>query len=243
MRQHIGNITMIEDRKVNEDSEREKLRTELIKKYITEKAEREAKIHSEEISGKRDIEKVILNLFDKQGRPPFYITIESLIRQKEELLSQRAWTFAIFKELHRKLESLNPLQYQKDKEEREDIEKEEEIKKKEIRSQSLKDHPKHPKLRDMVLKVLKKSLRAKELSARLKRDGKGMRIVGVRQIENALHHLFAGYKTSRIVNANYKIIRTEVDWLEVIISDIDHKLMSLGELVDSGKTFLQKWHL
>ncbi|MFH1158201.1 MAG: hypothetical protein V1721_04880 [Pseudomonadota bacterium] len=240
MRHHIGNITTSGDRKINEDPEREKMRTKLVKKHMTENAEKEARSHSEEISGERDIARVIQNLFDEQGRPPPYITVESIIRQYEELLIQRAWTLVIFKEFHRKLESLDPLQYQKDKEEREKTEKEEEIKKQEAFHRPSASQPEHPKLRDMVLKVLKKGLRAKELGARLKRGGADVRIIGVRQIETALHNLFAGYKKSQVAVANYEVIRSEADWLEVVISDIDHKLMSLKEFVDSGQTFLQK---
>lgn len=248
MRAYIANITTNLDRQVEKDPALEELRQARIRSFKIGLAEREAKKHLDEISGRRDIRQIALDLFDSQGNPPANVTTEDIEKQYKKMIGQYRWMKAILQELHKKMNALDPALYAQETGERgaRKKEREDELDRLEIDRAKDRAQVSSSGLRNAIRDVLRQQRRANVIRQFVKKHVKDARITGVRQIETALRYLFAEYATSPAyavtddAPARYAVMRREADWLDVAMAELEVKLASLGELREAYQLVFER---
>lgn len=112
MRKAIGNITILESRKVEPNPERERMRLALIKARQLQRMNDKAIKHIQKICNSEKIEDVFKSLFSQSGRPPENLSIASMVEQYESLIGKRKWLMAFIKALSAKFKELDYLRYE-----------------------------------------------------------------------------------------------------------------------------------
>lgn len=249
MRPYIANITTYKEEQIEVDSAREDMRQNLIKQYRIDRAARQNKKHAAEIIGKNSPSGAILDLFDDDGNAPVNITQISLKKQYKRMAGQLRWVMALSEELHRELEKIDPTRYHADQKIIQDRDHDLAQKKEEIYQKFISriDQDQFPKLRKAMRDTLQSIRNAREMKQFVKRSVTDIRVIGVRQVEKALQYLFADYVIARDgpaldASARYDLIRKELDWLEINAVEINNKLCSLYELLQSGQAYLESQH-
>jgi hypothetical protein len=239
MRKYIGNITIYNSMKVESDPAREKLRLKLLEIDKKRNIKRHVDKHLDEIEGRRELSESIEWLFNDEGKLPANISAESIKAKYKILSGQLKWVKALVKEMHKKLEIIDPLQANVDKEERELLEQ-----KYEAEIDENNKHAIDPGVCLEIHKALRMKSRAAWLKKSWEREISDTRIVGICRVETAMRYLFADYiakpelKITDDLNARYQVIKKEADWLSVMIIDLEGKLINLREMVYASEELL-----
>jgi hypothetical protein len=248
MRQYIGNITIYNDRKVEKNPAREKLRLEMIDNAKKSIVQKKVESHLEEIAGKRDICESMLFFFDDDGNPPPNMSVETITSKYNMIKGQMRWIIALVNEMDRKLEELDPEQYKADKQ---IVQKLHDDYSKELESNCshyIEENKINinPDLRKEIKRALQNNIRAIQLREKMQRNISDMRIIGVNQISPTLRYLFAENmkdpEPSMLdTKSRYRYLKKEADWLAVAIIDLEGKLLNLREMVYASHAFMDRY--
>jgi hypothetical protein len=232
--------------RTKETPEREKMRLALIKQYRIAHAEKEVEKHFEEMMGKRDMAELISGFFDEGGNPPPNMSLKDIDKQYKTLAAQCKWLEVIFHELHEKIKETHPEGYEAEQKERAEKHSELEARRAEAYKAYLdnrEDDGKREDLLKLVHSLIKDSRQIWELRQYSKfRDLEGFHIIGVRHVEEALRYMFVKYKNSHshistAPDTRYEKMREQADWIEITIAEIEPKLLTLREILDSSHAF------
>lgn len=233
---------------VEKDLEREAMRLELVRDNRIEDSKLRAVKELRQICDSDNVSEIFLNLFSKDGRPPKYVTMRSMIEQYELLESRRMWFIAFRKELLSKFKELDIEGYEQFLFEAE----EEERLKKEQMDKAAKEYLKKnnrvlkPKVQESIRNTL---LRSREVFAKKRKvdmDIATEEILGAKKIEKTMYYLF----TEHIRNPKFKLvvepkkrcekITREVLWLDALIVEVEEGMIELNELIESAYLFLRQ---
>jgi hypothetical protein len=246
MRKPIGNITILESQKVEEDPQRERMRLDFIKERYLEKSKDRAINHIKKMCDSEKIGDVFKGLFSQSGRPPANLSLASMVEQYESLIGKRKWLMAFIQELSDKFKELDNARYDHYVTEKKQKEKQEEEKRQEAFLEYTKTREKL--LKPVVQQKIREVTIRKQSVYKMKRelDREGVEILGSKRIENTMNCLFAEYiknpkkkldiSTQERCN---KIVR-ELAWLEVSVLEMEQRICDLNELIESAHIYLNK---
>lgn len=244
MRQYLRPYT---SRHIEKKPEHQKLHIELRRKLAIERARMRAIKHLDEITGKMDRLQPISYFFTNEGEPPRYLSVENMARQSVRLDGQLRWLEALAEELRVHLQTQSPEEYAAYLAAREEKGRELEEKKESVFRDHTKFNPPTLKAgaRDIVRRAVQSDQEEKKLRQLSDREAVNTRVLMVRQIENALRHMFAAYianplyRIDRDETTRFRILREEMETMDIQAAEIRNTRKNLVKLLESAEEYLE----
>lgn len=250
MRRYIGNITVDKPMQVEKNPEREALRQVMIRENSHQRVTIEATRIFKEMVGENDYTDAVVYLHDDEGRTPANVHPKYVEAQMANLHKQKLWLKAIIIELDRKLKQLDNDRYKKDREDALQADAIEQQEKEKTISEATKNTTQ--KLSESTRLLLRDALEYIHRSKKLRRlvshrDSSKLNILGAREIERALRHLFVEYDVDHKydiptdIPTRYKNIKDEHDLLLVMEAETNNTIYRMSEVAESNKEYLKKY--